>query len=179
LSVIEEAEKIPTMGMSTDESKWLYETAQKMNSIIEIGSWMGKSTYLFCSGCKGNVYAIDHFKGSEEIPEVPSNLFEIFMGNIGHFTNLRVLAMTSEEAWGYDNIIPLSVDMIFIDGAHDYNSVLFDLQAWAPRVKKLISGHDRDQAGVPKALKEFFKPDQVKPGAGSIWYVEVGDETIT
>ena len=35
-----------------------------------------------------------------------------------------------------------SVDMVFLDGAHDYDSVMADVTYWLPRTQKLLCGHD-------------------------------------
>jgi hypothetical protein len=50
--------------MTRDELTWLYETAQTMQSIAEIGCWKGRSTCALLSGCPGTVHAVDHFLGS-------------------------------------------------------------------------------------------------------------------
>lgn len=55
------------------------------------------------------------------------------------------------------------VDFVYVDGAHDYESVRADLQAWWPKINEigLIAGHDwTDQeahAGVKKAVEEFAR----------------------
>ena len=47
------------------------------------------------------------------------------------------------------------LDMVFIDGAHDYDSVFADLITWEPKVKEggIFAGHDIDAPGVQRALK--------------------------
>lgn len=55
-----------------------------------------------------------------------------------------------------------SLDFVFIDGAHDYESVKADIQAWYPKVRQggIVSGHDYYQGksggmGVIQAVDEF------------------------
>jgi predicted O-methyltransferase YrrM len=60
-----------------------------------------------------------------------------------------------------DQIPDNSLDMCFIDADHHYESVIRDINAYWPKVKKggIISGHDIDDAktpGVRKAVEEFY-----------------------
>lgn len=150
--------------MSGMELHRLYTQAKEMTTIIEIGSWKGRSTHALLSGCHGDVYAIDHFQGSpgeeqhEEARENPEAVYNIFMHHCGKFNNLHVIKAdsTSSEAMSK---APRTVDMIFIDGAHTYEAVKRDLEIWAPKAKKLICGHDYQWEGVAKAVKEYFKKD--------------------
>ncbi len=48
--------------MSLKELNWLYQQAKKCDSILEIGSWKGRSTHALLSGCKGIVTCVDTFK---------------------------------------------------------------------------------------------------------------------
>lgn len=144
--------------MTEEELIWLYTQAQKMRSIIEIGSWCGRSTYVLCTGCKGPVYAIDHFKGSEEHQgriERGFNPRTHFDLNLKDFNNVVVPYMSSEEA-SKSNLIPNEVDMVFIDGAHDTESVRTDLKLWAPRARKLVCGHDICEGRVKTAVEEIY-----------------------
>jgi predicted O-methyltransferase YrrM len=147
--------------MSIGELNWLHKTAGEMDSIVEIGSWKGRSTHALLSGCKGKVIAVDTWKGTPGEAGQPfidaesRDVFtEDFMKNVGEFPNLEPMRMTSLEAAA---LIPdKSVDMVFIDGAHNYESVRDDIEAWLPKARKLICGHDYQWHGVQEAVTERF-----------------------
>ena len=66
------------------------------------------------------------------------------------------------------------LDFVFLDAAHDYQSVLADLQAWWPRIKKggVLAGHDYDGAmfpGVKRAVEAFFGRDLQSPLSANCW----------
>lgn len=81
---------------------------------------------------------------------------------IGHRVEI-VRGFSHEIAKSNTKIPPL--DFCYLDAAHDYESVIQDLRAWAPRVKRdgLLCGHDwTDNAmskqygwGVKRAVAEF------------------------
>jgi len=144
--------------MKSRELVWLYLVAQEMDSIVEIGSWMGRSTDALLSGCRGTVWAVDHFKGNKEhSEEQKTGILEAFLENVGHFKNLKILKMSSLEA--VKRFKDKSIDMVFIDGGHEYEEVMADIKAWLPKTKKLICGHDYDDdrdKGVKRAVDEIF-----------------------
>jgi hypothetical protein len=50
-----------------------------------------------------------------------------------------------------------------------------DLEAWTPRTKKLLCGHDLDDPnypGVRQALQSAFGADRIGKGPGSLWYLK-------
>jgi hypothetical protein len=66
------------------------------------------------------------------------------------------------------------ISYVFIDAAHDYESVKADLEAWVPRIGPggFIAGHDYfDAPGVKQAVDERFG-DQVQT-LGQCWYVQL------
>ncbi len=147
------------------EMIWLYLTAQKMKSIVEIGSWKGKSSHAIASGCPGKVTLVDNFSQHPEFnPDAESDLRR----NMSGFKNVEILKMNSVEAAKHfeDN----SIDMVFIDGDHDKESVLRDLKAWYPKCKKILCGHDMNRQGVKDALFEFdiYNENTV----GNIWEID-------
>ena len=150
------------MSVSLNELKWLHETAKNMKSIVEIGSCKGRSTYALCSSGCPVVIAVDDF-GCGTRKE--------FFENTKEFKNLTLFEMLSIDA---AELIQ-SVDMVFIDGMHDYEHVMEDLKLWRSKAKKLICGHDYrldvTWTDVAVATTEYFgfKPSLFE----TIWYVEV------
>lgn len=162
--------------MSARELEWLYGMACEMGTVVEIGSWMGKSTHALLSGCKGTVFAVDHFKGSPSEIDGPharaktEDIYEIFKKNVGNFPNLIVLKMDSVEA--SKRFKDKSVDMVFIDGDHEPPQPRKDIEAWLPKTRKLICGHDMTQAGVPMALQELGITPKQADGT-QIWRLDL------
>ena len=155
---------------------WLYDKARVMDSVVEIGSWRGRSTHALLSACKGTVTAVDHFKGTpgDLNHEGGVGVYEDFLKNVGGFKNLKVLKMDSRAAAASLN--GQKFDMVFIDGDHSYAAVKADIDTWLPRCTKLICGHDydNDYPDVKKAVLERF--GLAVKEANSIWYVPLGEK---
>ncbi|MBA0085864.1 MAG: class I SAM-dependent methyltransferase [Acidobacteria bacterium Pan2503] len=70
-----------------------------------------------------------------------------------------------------------SVDAVFIDADHEYESVCKDIDAWLPKVKPggIIAGHDYtpELPGVIRAVNERFERFELWRGVN-----DVGDETM-
>ena len=158
--------------MTAEELRWLYETGKTMDSIVEIGSWKGRSTFALCSSECPRVYAVDHFQGSSEhqqefgfgegwspFPEFQHNILD-------RFSNAILKRMSSAEA--AKDFEDASVDMVFIDGAHEYDAVFQDVALWAPKARRIVSGHDQEYESVRRACQDYFKrpPDEV---VGNVW----------
>ena len=141
--------------MLPEQLGWLFNAAKEMKSIVEIGSWKGKSTHALLTGCKGTVHAVDIFNGSMKKDVSGDEQYEEFMRNVGHFKNLEIYRMPSAEA--VKKFKDKSIDMVFIDGGHTYEEVKQDIEMWLPKTKKLICGHDYQGADVKKAVDEKFK----------------------
>jgi len=142
------------------------------STIVEIGAWRGKSTSCLGSLIKQSkkkikVYAVDTFEGSNEqlhkdlIATMPTSLFDEFIDNIkmcGVDDIVEPVRMTSVEASA--KFKDASIDFVMIDGSHDYESVVSDIDAWLPKVKKggLIAGDDYSNSwpNVKRAVDEKF-----------------------
>jgi hypothetical protein len=136
-----------------------------------MGCWKGRLTWqLLKTGKK--ITVVDTFKGSldEESGEMAMgmNIYDIFMKNVGHNKNLTVFPMDSIEA--ASQIPDKSIDMIFIDGKHDYQNVKKDIAAWLPKCKKFICGHDYYWPGVASAVQEMVGDHKTFT---EIWYKEL------
>lgn len=160
--------------MTPTELQWLYSMAMKHKTIVEIGCWKGRSTHALLTGaekCGGFVTVVDHFQGAKGqeafFPEVAyQDMYHVFMANLGHFDNLKVLKMKSLEGVKYVD----QTEMTFIDGSHDYQDVLDDIDAWMPKTTKMLCGHDYTFPEVKKAVMERFGVPKIL--CDSIWAVE-------
>lgn len=135
------------MGVFDDELQWLYDTGSTMESIVEIGSFHGRSTYALLKSCKGVVYSIDNNYDQGK---------SILRDNLKDFSNVVFHVIDSVEA--SKKFEDRSIDMVFIDGDHRYPKVRQDIEAWLPKAKKIICGHDYidEHPLVVKAVKEVF-----------------------
>lgn len=160
--------------MGGPELQWIFEKATQMESIVEIGAWMGKSTHALCSGCPGIVIAVDHFmgcpneRGGPHIEATQRDISQDFWKNVGHFKNLSLLKMDSVKAAALFKT--KTIDMIFIDASHEYPDIKGDLLAWLPVCKRLICGHDIGYDGVKRAVTETGLPFSEH---GSIWEINL------
>ena len=163
--------------MSEEELRWLYQTAKAMSSVVEIGSWQGRSTHALLSGCKGTVCAVDHWDPEYiGIPGLSEKIIEdnwrAFNDNLKNFTNLQIMKMPSLKA--VEAFQDKSVDMVFIDGDHAYGSAMADIKAWIHKAVKMVAGHDyesKQHPGVVQAVDELFGP---VGHVDTIWFKELG-----
>ena len=161
--------------MNDADLQWLYETAKTMDSIVEIGSWKGKSTHALLSGCNGQVYAVDTFLGSPDemkyYKEVATrDIHKVFMDNVGHFPNLNVIK--TDSMFAAKRFKDNSIDMVFIDGSHVYDEVVSDIKAWYPKAKNLICGHDWTRSDVREAVRDTLGTKVERVKGGIIWLIK-------
>lgn len=155
---------------------------------VELGAWKGKSTAFIVteiinrgSDCK--FYTVDSFKGFNECSDKAEvdiygahnlgGLYAEYLANTAHLKDHYTTLVSESDlatTWFADG----SVDSIFIDAGHSYESVTKDLNAWLPKMKKggMMSGHDyMTFAGVHNAVNDFFpKLDKVE---NNCWFVTV------
>jgi hypothetical protein len=175
-------ERIKVDGVPNGIPGWMTETelsvlkylASKSTEIIEVGSWKGRSTKELLKSCKGTVYAVDHWKGTESDTSILgtflTDVYQEFMNNVGHYPNLKVLKGYSKEISNQFN--GKKVDMVFIDAGHTYEDCKADIEAWFPKCLKIMAGHDYSGnfSGVIKAVSEKFRKVNV---VDSVWWVEL------
>lgn len=164
--------------MSDPELEVLRQFASVSNSVVEVGSWKGRSTKELLENCKGTVYAVDHFNGSDkdlsgDLAEVGLDTYDQFMSNVGNYHNLCVIKGDSIKM--AETFNENTVDMVFIDAGHTYEECKADIESWMPKCRKIICGHDycEDHSGVKKAVDEKFSNVNV---VDSIWWVDLTKE---
>ena len=139
-----------------------------LKKMIEIGSYMGESTFLFgCSGVFDEINAIDPHEGDEPFNNDFDTTWEQvkkeFKINTRNFENIKHWKNFSEDIANKFND---DIDFIYIDANHSYESVKKDLQLYKPKIKTngVIGGHDYVEpwTGVIQAVDEIIgKPDMV------------------
>jgi hypothetical protein len=149
--------------------------------IVEIGVYKGRMTamwnvHLINEGRSYNYDAIDHFMGSEE-HDNNIDYFSITLDNLESildFINIiKGESIEKSKLYEYE-----SLDIIYIDASHDYESVKKDILTWFPKLKKdgIICGDDYCDGwpGVIKAVNEIFGKQNVSFIGGSQWYYKQG-----
>lgn len=133
---------------------------------VEVGSWQGKSaSYMGIEILNHNknikLHCVDTWEGSiehqeEEVVQTKS-LYETFLKNIEPVKQVivPVKKASRDAARTYEDN---SLDFVFIDAAHDYESVREDIYSWYPKIKPggILAGHDKTWPGVVKAVNEFI-----------------------
>lgn len=113
-------------------------------AIVEIGSWMGKSTAWLAAGSVARsrepVHAVDTFEGSPEHQDTAvlreeGTTYHRFTENlesVGVFQHVvPVMAASLKAAADWDG---RPIRLLFIDGDHSYEAAQADLDAWLPYV---------------------------------------------
>lgn len=148
----------------------------------EVGVAVGNTTKHLLKHCPDlTLYAVDDFKPAEDRPPEAMPLLNrkvyiypyrpLFDEAVAPYRNrLTVLEGTSWEM--ADHIADESLDFVFIDASHDFSSVISDIVAWLPKVKKtgLLCGHDVHLPGVYGALN-YLELNYIKVGIDNVWYL--------
>lgn len=176
------------LGWSDDIIPFYEQIAPRIphgGTFVEVGVFMGRS-FARMGQLRPDLqlWAVDPWKdepsqgydgAAEYAPIVRKygGLFRAFMKMMSEnvpdvFDRMHIVRARSTEIVIGDN-----VDFVFLDGAHDYESVRDDIAHWHRNVKVggILAGHDfSDQfPGVKKAVSEFGTPTL----SGTCWWIEL------
>lgn len=168
--------------MSEQELTWLAEQASKCKTIVEFGSFHGRSTRALADNIQsdGKIWAVDPWNGDyvaedgDVLSQVQTFCLPYFLKNLeDHIKVGRVIPIRNFSS---NFELPHTVDMVFIDGDHRYKTVVKDIEKAVKLVgfntDGIISGHDYGHplwTGVKQAVDEFFTDVKV---VGSIWWTQ-------
>ncbi len=144
---------------------------------VEVGTWKGMSAAYMAveiinSGKRIDMHCVDSWAYLPTQREIKAekfvDLYQIFLTNIEPVKQVitPVQAISWEAAERYADE---SCDFVFIDAAHDYTSVIKDLQAWYPKVKTggVFAGHDYAWGvDVKRAVDEFMDGRPIRQQEG-------------
>lgn len=168
---IEKAQAID--GWMTDrELTWLAEQAASRQVIVEIGSYLGRSTRALCDHTWGHVYAIDDWAGPRDVEIDVKDRNQIFNRFIKNMAGLEGKLLVCRQDHGSAEI-PEGADMVFLDGDHRYESISRDIKLWLPRLKPggILCGHDLLLGSVNQALRNLLPSFERVPNT-ILWYYE-------
>ncbi|WP_119081153.1 class I SAM-dependent methyltransferase [Chitinophaga alhagiae] len=133
--------------LTPNEALGLYLLASKLPphaTVVEIGSWQGKSTYCLARGLRsGTIHAIDPFNASGGFDlrseqeymqkKADTDLLALFRENMSRLGVLHKINVkqgySSQFAGDFEKI-----DLLFIDGDHSIPGCIADFEQYAPRL---------------------------------------------
>jgi MMP 1-O-methyltransferase len=138
--------------LTDEEGEALHDLARRCTGrgvIVEIGSWKGKSTICLGLGSRaGNgvrIFAID--------PHADYR-FGDFKANVerARITELvsPIPSLSQAAADGFDE----PIELLFVDGSHEYDLVLEDFEQWVPKVVDggWVAFHDTTWTAGPRKV---------------------------
>lgn len=165
--------------MSWEELAYLAGRAKEASTIVELGSWKGRSTKAMALMTKGRIYAVDSWRGStngdatgvEADARGPATIKGEFFDNVAT-PHTNVIATDCEHAFAGTALKAIAgeVDFAFLDGDHAYEHIKRDILTALDLMTPggLLSGHDLNEPGVAKAVNELLPGFKHIQGT-SIW----------
>jgi hypothetical protein len=155
-------------------------------SFIEVGVWEGKNIIEIAKKFpETNCYGIDPydyreygnqlFHKDDKSTLLRINSETVYKDTFAHtqkYKNFHLIREASSNATRHFN--NESIDVIFIDANHSYESVKNDIDLWLPKVKPggVLSGHDYSIAffGVIQAVNEKLGSDNIVIKSDATWF---------
>ena len=134
-------------------------------TIAEIGCHTGGSAELFANMCK-LVYAVDCWT-STDIYEVK---FDNMMSKYNNIIKIKDFSVPASKRFEDE-----SLDAVYIDADHTYESIREDIISWFPKIKKngVLCGHDLQIPDIRKALNEFFPYKNFEKYCDNSWAIKM------
>ncbi|TMV53014.1 class I SAM-dependent methyltransferase [Paenibacillus mesophilus] len=167
--------------LELNEGATLYELARflaPVPTIVELGSWKGKSTCVLASAIKdrgeGKVHAVDLWNWKPGKRQTHTDeVFDEFKLNLEkhglteYVETIRMRTVDASRKWRISNPIGL----LFIDASHRYAAVRADFEYWSPMVAVggYIAFHDVDTWPGPTRLVAELPKWFVKVETEGLW----------
>lgn len=156
----------------------------------EVGVHTGMMTSMLLRGCPQlKLYAVDNWWAVPPKPTDPEKLKNWVDVGLAGRNPARDRSRFKERTAPYKDRLTVlygdsvematrvednSLDFVFIDADHRYESVIADLKAWVPKVKDdgIVCGHDYDHPrfpGVTQAVFEAFGEEHEDINFDHIW----------
>jgi predicted O-methyltransferase YrrM len=165
--------------------QWLYQCMGDHSHMVEVGSWKGRSSACMATMIANGGKTIrfdcvdiwlgseDHLKDGvlEDADAVAGTLLDRFRENMaplaGYYREVRMDSLAAAQTYG-----DASLDVVFLDGAHDRLSVEQDCRAWLPKLRSgaVLAGHDWHHQPVKDAVVAVFGSGRARQMGNCWWY---------
>jgi predicted O-methyltransferase YrrM len=149
--------------------------------LVELGSFEGRSTVAIAAVMppQSVLHCIDHFQGSPEHQAAGldiSGIFESFLQNVERFGVRRCIrVLRSHTVPAAREFADHSIDLLFHDASHDFESVVADLRAWMPKLKPggwlVCDDYEEAWQGVIDAVRHLGLAGQVE--TNGLWVHQI------
>lgn len=151
---------LPMMVNTTDRSIL---TSLSKGIVVEIGCYSGASSLALLRGAAEHVISIDLMVGvSNDFVTCPMDVVRgVLIDRCSKFGGSRWSFIQGDSAFYCNMFADNSLDLVFLDGAHDFASINKDIEGWWPKVKDggIMCGHDFEPAcaNIPPEIMEEVK----------------------
>jgi predicted O-methyltransferase YrrM len=138
--------------LTDEEGEALYQLAKRCSgrgAIVEIGSWKGKSTICLGLGSRAGagvrIFAIDPH-ADYRFGDFKSNVERAGVADLV----TPIASLSQAAADGFDE----PIELLFVDGSHEYDLVLEDFEQWVPKVVDggWVAFHDTTWTAGPRKV---------------------------
>jgi hypothetical protein len=177
----------------TDELEEII-SEEKYSKFLEVGVWRGQNIITIAKKFPNILcYAVDPYDYEQYIGKVNNNfikpklfeskserllkneserIFEETSSYQNRYNNFKLIRKSSvKAALDFENA---SLDLVFIDAIHTYESVKKDIETWLPKVRVggCLSGHDYSVEffGVIQAVNEKLGVDNIVIKSDATWF---------
>ncbi len=155
-------------------------------TVVEVGVWKGRSTAFIGAVCQANgtrIICVDSWAGSSDAYNeqyhqalAREDVRGTFRQNMAA-RGIPIAEMNCSSSEAAGRLANEWVDLVFLDGSHDYRSVRRDAMEWFERLKRggVLAGHDYNEKHeeVMVAAQEFANScgSTLRRGPGAIWFL--------
>lgn len=150
--------------------------------MVEIGSYAGASTEIFLDNVIfDEFHCVDAWtSGYDDNDKASSSDMTEVEAAFDKIANEHIETVVKHKGWSNNMVYAFednSIDVLYIDGGHSYESLKEDITLWLPKIKKdgIIAGHDWNVGwpGVTKAVRELLgKPEHTFEDGSWLFYIK-------
>ncbi|MGB8814569.1 MAG: class I SAM-dependent methyltransferase, partial [Paracoccaceae bacterium] len=147
----------------TPVAAWVIEAVRPAR-LVELGSYRGDSFFSFLQAAQGvsevrDLCAIDTWAGDIHTGHYADDVLAQFNTELALRADPRARAIRSTFAAARDGFAPGSINLLHIDGAHDYASVKDDFETWLPKMAAdgVILFHDTIVRKAPYSVWQLWE----------------------